>query len=92
METNQKAFATLLFELGSTQVYHMQTHKELVQKAVPNAVYWQDIKTQNVFGPFLTITECMQHYTWTIAIGKNIDKPDRTNVIKVDFVKKVRIA
>lgn len=85
---------TLLFELGRLQVFHYPTDDEIKFKTVPRQVYWQDKESKNTYGPFASTHSAMTHYTWLAGserVTTASHKIDDTNVIKVDFVARVRI-
>lgn len=83
---------TLLFELGKTQVFS-------VESAIPatfspnNGIYWQDTVCKHTYGPFSSVYYCMVHYTTTIATQKKaeIGKEFKAPVIYVDFKSKSRV-
>lgn len=86
-------YAILLFELGSIQVFTSLTEEEIKAGKEHNEVYWQDKVSKYTYGPFLSVYECMVHYTGVIAnqktpiIGEEFNAP----VIYVDFNNRRRI-
>ena len=89
----------LLFELGRLQVYWYPTEEDIMSSKSPTNVFWQDQVSRNVYGPFLSISEAMNHYTWMASLQKStttekqIEVPIKKDgdVIFVDFVKRRKV-
>ena len=77
----------LLFDLGPMQVFHV-SDTEQVPIAGQAEVYWQDMRSKTVYGPFISVYYAMQHYTYTSQKPPEV-LPD--NVIKVDFKLRKRV-
>lgn len=85
--------AELLFQLGKLRVYHFPTMDDLVNNNPPNSVFWTDLSSGYTYGPFPSIYEAMQNYTWHVH-NQHANKESEgkeADIIYVDFVKKRRI-
>ncbi len=82
--------ADLIFQLGRLQVFHYPTVEESATGAISKNVYWQDSVSRNTYGPFPSIYESMQHYTWIVQQQKNENKMN-ADLIQVDFKRKKRL-
>lgn len=84
---------TLIFELGSIQVFTYQTPEEVLLNIPYSEVYWQDKVSKYTYGPFPTIYDAMTHYTGLIASQKAqvIGTQQTADIIYVDFKNKQRI-
>ncbi len=93
---NQPKISALIFELGSLQVYHLQTMEEKAANAdLYKEIYWRDAGSPQGYGPFVSIWAAMNHYVWIINTCKGdkpVGKPKAGNeVIRVDFINKKRV-
>jgi hypothetical protein len=79
--------AYVQLELGTLQIYSVQTREEL-QKNIPyKELFWRDKKSPyEIFGPFPSIYHACNHYEWLKAQPKIKD-----NVVRIDFRTKKRI-
>lgn len=99
MEPNKAGkIALALFKLDSdSEFFHLITTEDSLktEKPEPYEIYWQSVAHKTVYGPFTTIHNAMQHYTWTIATRKQealtAAKVPGPNVIQVDFKARKRI-
>lgn len=80
----------LIFEIGNLQVFHYPTPEEITFGTAPTAIYWQDKRSKNTYGPFPTIYNAMSHHTWMASVQTG-PQGLNANVVYVDFVKKKRI-
>lgn len=84
----------ILFQLGSLEVFHRPSPAEIVGDSSPINVYWTDTRVGNVYGPFKSVYETMNHYAWFVHMQKK-EKADKDKpvgqVIHVDFFWKRKI-
>lgn len=81
--------ATLIFELGSLQVFHYQTPEEIQYNVPYKDVYWQDKVQKMVYGPFLNVYQAVNHHVW-IKTNEKGDK-NTAKIIRMDFKTKKRL-
>jgi len=77
----------IVFELGHLEVFCYQTIEEWSQGKPAEAVYWQKKGEPQVYGPFASIYQAVNHYSDFIAKNK---EPIPDNLIFVDFKAKKR--
>jgi hypothetical protein len=85
---------SLIFELGTLQVFHYQTREEFILNTGYREVYWQDKVSMHTYGPFETIYAAMTHYTTLVASqkkGLEVIGVPVADVVYVDFRNKRRI-
>lgn len=86
MET-PKIYSVIL-ELGNMTVFGFRTQDEITKDTPCQAVFWTEKTSGNTYGPFNTLFDAMQHYTWMReAQTTKTEAP----VIYVDFVKRQKI-
>ncbi len=85
-----KEKAILIFELGALQVFHFPTPEQITRNIMTEEIYWQDIRTRETFGPFVSIFVAISHYSWLVQSNK-IGGKTKDNVIRVDFRNKKRL-
>jgi hypothetical protein len=81
----------ILFDMkpGSLVVYSLITDNHT---PISN-FYWRDAASPQGFGPFVSLKECMSHYSATVQSFRTptpLVQP-KDNVIYVDFVSKKRL-
>jgi hypothetical protein len=94
MNTTNVHIPELLFEVGTTQVFHYPSLKQKADNSMPVAVYWQNTVTKSTYGPFNSIYSAMTHHTWMLTQERQQARTDAvvpSNVIEVDFKAKSRI-
>ena len=81
-------FPVMIMELGELQVYGFLTQREFDAKMSPKEIFWRYKNTEEAYGPFMSMYQATQHYSW-IAEQKKIHK-NANKLIEVDFIKKKR--
>ncbi len=81
----------LIFQLGRLQVFHYPDTMDEIQGLAPKEVYYQDVVSRHVFGPFNDTYMAMHHYSQLVQdqrrdAGK-VDAP----VLYIDFNRRKRI-
>ena len=80
----------LLFELGVLQIIAFVPVTDLSAHPKVNQVFWRNKHTGYTYGPFNTVTDVLNHYTWLSSLQRN--HPKEGTVIWVDFKQKKRLS
>jgi hypothetical protein len=91
MLITQNPLPELLFELGRLQVFCYPTDLEREANIKPSAIYWQDIRYSNIYGPFTSLYETVNHYARVLDIMNSEQNQPDSKVVHVDFFNKKRI-
>lgn len=94
--------AYLIFELGSLQVFTMQepsyigANPEWTPEMHTDNWHWRDAGSPQGYGPFTSLTACMDHYKWVIMTCKDSQKQitgavKSASIIRYDFQNKRRV-
>lgn len=90
-----KIHKNLLPQLGTLEVYTLQTAEEISQNIPPVEVYWCDEGSPQGFGPFNTIYDALVHYKEIINATKNGTRLDgqieESKLIRVNFRTKHKV-
>lgn len=89
--------AHLLFQLGNLQVYTILDVILSVPVWTPDQPvkgwYWRDPAAPQGYGPFNTVSGCIDHYKWFIDTCKTnaLLEGRKAPIVRVDFKSKKRV-
>lgn len=84
-----------IIHLGSLVVYTMQPVAEWTEGLPTKGIYWRDNASPQGEGPFNSLAEAMNDYSWVVTNFKKIqDEKNRplAPIIRVDFRNRKRMA
>lgn len=77
----------IVFKLGPLTVFNIEATVDLFTRRQTHDYYWESPAHPRVWGPFLTISQAVEHYEATT----NPPPPPPANVIAVNFNTKRRL-
>ncbi len=90
MKFAQPILPIIILQAGRLQIFAYQTLADFNAKIEPKEYFWQDSVARCAYGPFLTITATMLHYTEVVK-SQQANETGKGKMIYVDFRHKQRL-